>query len=86
MLHDLTLLNQLLFTGQILVTLGALQLGFIGLPRNFEQARDFVLHFLGLFAEWRIFRPMVIGWYELVAIAEDVAIHIWLREGNYYQV
>lgn len=67
-----------------MITLGVLRLGFIGLPRDLEQAREFVLHFLGLVSEWRIFRPMVVGFYKLAAVAHDVVIHNWLHDGGYY--
>ena len=69
-----------LFAGQMVVTLGALQLRFQNLPRNTERARDFVIQFAAAMVAWRVGVPsgLVMAAFEVVAWVYDQIVEVFL--------
>lgn len=68
------------FAGQLIVTFGALQLRFNHLPRDIEQARDFVSQFAkGMLNYLTGFVDVyVIGTFHILATTYDKVVQIWL--------
>ena len=78
---ELLLNESLVFTGQIVVVFGALELRFDWLPQDLQQARDIVLQFLfGMSA--LLARSLVLAVYHLVVYAYDTIFQFWLSIGE----
>ena len=78
---ELLLNDSLVFTGQIVVVFGALELRFDGFPQDLQQARDIMLQFLfGMSA--LLARSLILAVYHLIVYAYDTIFQFWLSIGE----